>query len=282
MDDAGLPIVGVRMAEGRCGSTLLMELLATADEIVFDDRYPAEYRFASYFARMAGAMTEPFDQTRHAGVTPFFFGPEPVWGPIPFATEVIDRDALRPALLAQMWVAWSGAARARNPGARLYAEKLAVDVAALTEAGIPVWVVDLVRDPRDVLASIRSFTARGVDGFGRDGTVDEAAYVERFVATIERGFTRLLDVEPDVDRVLVRYEELVTELPAVAARLGAWLGVELDAARAAASWSAHGRHSTSPSPAASIGRWRRDLGAAEAAGIAERLGPLAARVGYEL
>ncbi|MEO1062440.1 MAG: hypothetical protein AAFZ07_13570 [Actinomycetota bacterium] len=196
MDDAGLPIVGVRLAEGRSGSTLLMGLLATSERIVFDDRYPAEYRFVSYFARVAEAMTEPFDERRHPGVTPFFFGPEPLWGPIPFETEVVELTALRRSLLRQMWVAWSGQARAARPAAELYAEKLAVDVRELVDAGLPVRAIDLVRDPRDVLASIRSFTDRGVDGFGREGVVDEQEYLHRFLATFERGLTAMLDPEP--------------------------------------------------------------------------------------
>ena len=41
------------MAENRSGSTMLIRLLATSDEVVFDRRYPAEYQFVSYFARMA-------------------------------------------------------------------------------------------------------------------------------------------------------------------------------------------------------------------------------------
>ena len=47
-----------------------MQLLGTDSRVVFDRKYPAEYRFLSYFARIAGSMTEPFDSDRHVGVTP--------------------------------------------------------------------------------------------------------------------------------------------------------------------------------------------------------------------
>ena len=37
---------------------------------------------------------------------------------------------------------------------------------------IGIRVIDLVRDPRDVLASIRAFTSAGVDGFGLGTLLD--------------------------------------------------------------------------------------------------------------
>jgi hypothetical protein len=166
-DAGGLPVIGLRLMEGRTGSTLLMQLLGTSQAVVFDRRYPAEYRFLSYFARVAEQMTEPFDPERHLSVTPFFFGPRPSWGPVPFTSDVVAIGSLAGPLVHDMWRAWSRQALARNPNARYYAEKLAVPVDTIRRAGLDVRVVDVVRDPRDVLASIRAFTARGIDGFGR-------------------------------------------------------------------------------------------------------------------
>ena len=182
--EVGLPLVCVRVAEGRCGSTLLMQLLATSPAIVFDDRYPAEYRFASYFARVAEMMTEPFDEARHPGATPFFFRDSPVWGPVPFGSDVVDVAALRPAMLRSMWTAWSDAASAERPHARYYAEKIAVPLEVLTGAGLACRVIDLVRDPRDMLASIRSFSERTAGGFGRRPGQAEHEYVVEFIDRI--------------------------------------------------------------------------------------------------
>jgi hypothetical protein len=67
-----------------------MNLLDTSPEIAFDRRYPAEYRIGSYLARMACAMTEPLDEQRHQGVTDFFFGAQPSWCPMPFASDPLD------------------------------------------------------------------------------------------------------------------------------------------------------------------------------------------------
>jgi hypothetical protein len=50
-----------------------------------------------------------------------------------------------------IWSAWSEGARSGQPALRWYAEKLAVDIRQIDEASIPLRVIDLVRDPRDVL-----------------------------------------------------------------------------------------------------------------------------------
>ena len=166
-----LPIVGIRPLSGRTGTTLLMNLLGTSPQIAFDRRYPAEYRVASYLARTAWAMTEPFDDSRHQGVTDFFFGEEPSWVPMPFASDALEVDAWRPSLLRAMWSSASEAMLAVRPDAKWYAEKLAVEEVALIDAGIPVLRVDLVRDPRDILASRRAFRAGGTEGWAREAGV---------------------------------------------------------------------------------------------------------------
>ena len=277
-----MPVVGVRLVEGRCGSTLLMRLLATNPQIVFDDRYPAEYRFLSYFARLSQMMTEPFDESVHIGVTPFFFGSEPVWGPIPFRSELLAAEDLTAPLLRGLWAGWSSGVRAQHPEAAYYAEKLAVEVEPVVAAGIPLRVIDLVRDPRDVLASIRAFTAGGIDGFGRTPGMPESEYLTRFVATQRTGLARVLRTPDDIDRIIVRYEDLVTDLAGQAERIGDWLGFELDHATGEGTGELLRQHMTAPSPEASVGRWRHDLDPDEARRIGDALRDLLAPFGYEL
>lgn len=190
-NDASVPVVGIRLAEGRSGSTLLMQLLASSPEIVFDDRYPSEYRFLSYFGRVASMMTEPFDEQRHVGVTPFFFGDAAQWGPVPFSSDVVEIEALRAPMFGAMWDAWSQVARSRHPSMRYYVEKLAIEAEMIAAAAIPLRVIDLVRDPRDVLASINAFTRGGMDGFGRSAQQSDAEYVDTFVATFGDGLERM-------------------------------------------------------------------------------------------
>lgn len=282
-DAAPLPVLGVRLAEGRSGSTLLMQLLATGPGVVFDRRYPAEYRFLSYFARTAAMLTEPFDEERHVGVTPFFFGDRPQWGPIPFATDLVDVGRLERPILRHLWLAWSEEIRRSQPDATVYAEKLAVDVPTVAAAGVPIRVIDLVRDPRDVVASIRAFTATGMDGFGRHPGIDERRFLGDFLRRYGAGLAAMADPLPDgIDRILVRYEDLARDLTVEADRLGDWAGLDLDAAPVEHSRDAYRHHRTTDTVEESIGRWRRDLLPGEADLIADRLAEQLRPFGYDL
>jgi hypothetical protein len=277
-----LPVIAVRPGEGRSGSTLLMQLLATSPEIVFDTRYPAEYRFLSYFARMAAQMTEPFDERRHIGVTPFFFGPGPGWGPVPFETEVVDVGRLGVPLLGSMWEAWTKEALAARPDARYYAEKIAVPIDAFVEAGIDLRVIDLVRDPRDVLASIRDFTSSGMDGFQRRSDQTEDEYADGFIARVRHHLVSMQQIPDGMARIVLRYEDLVRDLRGTADRIGSWLGVELDADAVLGQREAYRHHMTTASTEESIGRWKRDLAPPEAERIASALRPILKPLGYDI
>jgi hypothetical protein len=279
LDDDPLPIIAIKMLHGRTGSTLLMQLLATSPEIIFDDRYPAEYRFLSYFRRIAEEMTAPFDQEQHRGVTDFFFSEEFAFAPVPFQTNVLNIGELCDPLVRGMWLACSAAIRHHHPGARYYAEKLAVPVEGL-RASVPLRVIELVRDPRDVLCSIRAFTAAGQgDGFGAPDATAQAQFVPVFLDEIEANLEEMLEDDPA--NLLLRYEEMVEDLHGVADRLGSWLGVELDADQVIVNRPAYQHHITSTSVEASLLRWKRELPAAEAEMITSRLRKTLRRLGYE-
>lgn len=94
---------GDQAAVGPDGDHPCDDLLGTSPEIAFDRRYPAEYRIGSYLVRMSERMTESFDEGEHVGVTDFFFGPQPAWGPLPFFSDALDVDTWRPRLLRAMW-----------------------------------------------------------------------------------------------------------------------------------------------------------------------------------
>ena len=280
LDEDPLPIIAIKMLHGRTGSTLLMQLLATSPEIVFDDRYPSEYRFLSYFRRIAEEITEPFDQDRHRGVTEFFFSGDFEFGPVPFQTSVLNVGELRDPLVQGMWSACSAAIRRQHPQARYYAEKLAVPVDDSLRASVPLRVIELVRGPRDVLCSIRAFTAAGQgDGFGAPDVTAQAQFVSVFVDEIEENLEGMLQDEPA--NLLVRYEEMVEDLHRFADRLGTWLGVELDADSVIANRPAYQHHITSTSVESSLLRWKRELSAAEAEVITSRLQKTLRQLGYE-
>ena len=275
-----LPVVGLRLLDGRVGSTLLMQLLGTADEVVFERRYPeGEYRYLSYCLRQATWVRIPWESAVHPGVTDLHFGPDDRTGPLPFTPTLVDPARLGPAMLEGMWAAVSAELRRTTPTAAWYAEKLAGDTKVLFDSAIPLQVVDLVRDPRDVFRSIRAFSA-GEPAFGRRHDQSDNDFLDR-MALVHRSRLRAVASTPEqVRRILVRYEDLVGDLPGTARRLEALLGVRLDPDRVHAARAGYGHHVTTASAAESVGRWRRELSPDQATRLWDLLGPELEALGY--
>jgi len=142
-------------------------------------------------------------------------------------------------------------------------------------------MIDCVRDPRDVLASIRLFAAKtGVDGFGRRSGETEASYVTRFLERFAGKLDGMVQTPAAMERMVIRYEDLVKDIGAVAASLGDWLGLSLDASVEERSRSENASHLTTDTPEQSVGRWRRDLTPDEAEAVWTALGPKLLRYGY--
>ncbi len=271
-------MVGLRLLEGRVGSTLLMQLLASAPELVCDRRYPVgEYRYLSYCVRVAGQMGTPFDPERDVGLTEMLFGPSDRTGPLPWEAEALSVEALGPRALRALWEACSAGFRERGPSSRWYAEKLACPVEPIVAAEIPLRVVDVVRDPRDVVASMIAFGERsGSWGFGRTPGETDDEWIAGLIRTFATRIDRML--APGAGSTLLRYEDFAVDLHGPADLLGRMLDVHLDADAARA--QRPGNHVTTSSAEESIGRWRRDLAPDLADAIWSSLGPRLEALGY--
>ena len=144
----------------------------------------------------------------------------------------------------------------------------------------------LVRDFRDMIASMRAYNARkGFGDFGRETAQSDATWL----AELRRGVIALRDAwrERGDPSSLVRYEDLVRDPDATLPPLLASLGLDtapetvsrLIAAAAPDAPELRG-HGTAGSPDASIGRWRHDLPPELLAAVEETFGDLLQEFGY--
>lgn len=283
-----LPIIVVRHPEGRVGTTLLMQLLATSEEVVMDRLYPFEHDYLQYLVHFTTQVGTTYERGRDWNSDDVLADLKAVagqrGGPLPFTPLSVDLPLLQRNALRKLWEAFSETAAARASRApRYYAEKWRVGIDPLLDAGLTVIPVDLVRDPRDVFASIRAFNkARGFPAFGRLEDQSEAEYLQTRIDQWKLLLPQMNRPLRGVHPVLVRYEEMVADLPGFAARLGGRLGLSLDAARVEADRWRFRQHMTSESAARSVGRWRRDLTASESRAIETGLGPEMIRLGYSV
>lgn len=260
MHEPPLVPVLLQLVSGRGGSTLLMQLLGTSEAVAFDRTYPFENRYLAYLLHLFGPLGVAFDPDRDVPQATMLQRPPGVFGPIPFAADM-DLAALQHAMLRHAWEAFTEVTRTERPGARWYAEKMTGDFRLVGEAGIEHRILQIVRDPRDVFASVTAFDRqRGFFGFGRVEGQSDDEFLGQWIAQVRRrtqDLTHQLATHPSVERV--RYEDLVRDLAGTAARLGAWLGVELRADVVEAATADFRHHMTSPDPASSVGRWRETL-----------------------
>jgi hypothetical protein len=270
----------IRLLEGRVGSTLVMQLLGSAPEVAFDRVYPFEHSYLTYFTRLAGRISAPCSPENN--MVEFLYGDTTRIGPLPFRAEQIACDELASNALRGVWHAFSESMRAATSSARFYAEKYWGDVTPVVAAGLDPVVVDLIRDPRDVVASVRAFNIKtGRELFGRRQAQDERDHLRRMLAGMSFRLREFAVALP-VTHLVIRYEDLVSDLPNEVSRLQDALGVTLDVDAVQKARPEAAQHMTSASPESSVGRWAHDLSAADVEAVEKLMGSAMAELGYSL
>jgi hypothetical protein len=147
---------------------------------------------------------------------------------------------------------------------RYYAEKhLNTRMVNLDELP-PVRLVAVLRDPRDTYVSIEAFRKKRRDAgqavrMGRHAGETDQAWLAGFLRR-QRGRLSWIERAMKEETALVlRYEDLVLDLPQQASRIEDWLDVGLEPAAVAKDDRLRASHVSADTPESSIGRWRREL-----------------------
>jgi hypothetical protein len=286
---------------GRDGTTLMMQLLGTSPRITFDRVPPFEHRYFAYlleWARLLG-RTEWDAATWNDGALvqrAFDRRGGNLVGPPPWAErELIDGGGDGEMWTAVLSAVWSEFSRRAAKATADRTGGSPADVAYHAEKCIAAWrlqgdaaevvaveVIPLVRDPRDVwLSTIEFDRRRGFYGFGRLDGESEADYLSRFMQIHRWRLTEMGDWMRRTDTPVVRYEDLVLDLEAEAAKLEDRLGVELDPAAVIAATQGFRDHMTSATAELSAQRWRREMTAEVRDRFRRDLGDQMAAFGYE-
>jgi len=275
----------------RDGSTLMMRLLASSRQIAVGGAYPYEQKLFAYLWRWSRLVTRPdWDEDEWA---PHELGSitqerdTSVLGPPPWRRrELIDGvDPAEPSFSDRCFdFAWREFSRRATAATRVKHRDADADVRYYAEKHLNTWLLDrgelppfrlivLLRDPRDTYASLLAFREAAKAELGQRHATGEGDYLRQFIERQRDRLRWIARLEEGPETALVRYEDLVRDLPGVAGRLGAWLAAPLDADEVAADRRVGWVHRTAPSTEESIGRWRRDLPADVAETIGRELRP---------
>ena len=245
--------------QGRTGTTALMKLLSTSNEVFCDSVYPYEKRYLTYWAKLAELLNRDIGyseftiedlanfEVSRLGRFPWYYDDRYAgrnWPPSP-------RD-----WLAVFWQGFTALARKSNQNARFYAEKSSAWLPALVSQAFPTEIVYLFRDPRDVFISAQMFHARST-GFlsGLEDPTDENELAHRIAFAFIQIFENYAFGRNRSDAMCLKYEDYVVSLESKVAELENRFGLRLDIAESQREWS---QHSTAPSLASSVHRWQKE------------------------
>jgi hypothetical protein len=275
----------------RDGSTLMMRLLASSPQIAVGGSYPFEQKFFAYLWRWSRLLTRTeWDDAEWA---PQDLGSmlqerdTSLLGPPPWRRrELLDGTRPEdPSMSAACFeFAWRELSRRATAATRVGHRDPEADVRYYAEKHLNSWLLNraelpplrlivLLREPRDTYASLIAFRQAAKVELGQRHATDEEDYLRQFISRQRDRLRWIAGLRERPETTIVRYEDLVRDLPGVAARLETWLDVKLDREGVASERRMGWVHRTAPSTDESIGRWRRDLPADVADAIGRELGP---------
>jgi sulfotransferase family protein len=274
----------VESPTGRCGTTLMMQLLGTSSSVAFDRVYPFEIRYLSYLVRWAFVATSDQPPDTQWNSNSLMSAVANMVGPFPNAqAKYWQADSMSRGVFAASWELFSQTVRDQDGSHVLfYAEKSPRWLSDGLEGLLPHHLILLVRDPRDIFVSQEAFNRkRGYLGFLRAAGEKDKQFENRFATTMRQRLDDFVERSQTPHSLLIRYEDMIRDLKATAARLSRAIGIDLHANEVAAMVEKFRHHMTSESPEQSVGRWRREMHPRYAARLSAELTSQLSSLGYD-
>jgi len=286
----------------RDGSTLMMRLLGSSPQIAVEMSFPYERKYFAYLWRWAQLLDRedwPEQQWGPSALgsltqvrTAALHGPPP-WLPRPLIRSASEEPSMAQTCFELAWREFSRrAARehrselgpaAGDAGPVLYYAEKHLNTWKVPLAQLPpVKVIVLLRDPRDSWVSINAVNEiRGGGTLGRDRAGSAEEHLDQVIRRQRERLRWIAELQERDEIPIVRYDDLVLDMPGTAERIGSWLGVKLDAEATGRDKSFRSRHMTAATPEQSVGRWRDELDPQVAERFTRDLGPELRAVGIE-
>ncbi|WP_288130898.1 sulfotransferase [Microbulbifer sp.] len=272
---------------GRSGSTLLMQVLGSSSNVIFDREYPFEKRHLTYLHRVASVASSESSNGEDWNPDVLFDSALKRVGPIPYKeTSIVDRESLRLDYLLRLWNGFSAQAKSKalddiNLDLPLYyAEKVVHDICEDVNQTLEAKNLFLLRDPRDEFLSVKSFNQkRGFYGFGWEENDSDESYAVRLCDMRKKFMVHVAELKADDRKMFVKYESFMEDPLGYTEKIGDWLGLELDYRKVLENRESVRQHITSSEGSV---RWKRELSDSLKGIFSCRLGEELSALGYEV
>jgi len=267
---------------------MMMELLASNPNIVFDKVYPFEVRFLAYFVKMAQKVEGQND--------PKTWNPETLFdqnftefGKFPHKkSQIIDLEVFKSDFFKSSWNNFSRKVLANQPNVTLekpiyYAEKAPFFVPEYLNKKMFCKNLILLRDPRDEFLSIKAFNKkRGFLAFGWQQEDTDETFAVKF-CNQRKSFLKFFNkVENDKRRFKIRYEDFIEAPHENATSMSDWLSLKLDPSFVFKGQEEFKHHMTSNSMESTIYKWKKEMSPTLNNIFKDKIGKELSDIGYEI
>lgn len=271
---------------GRTGSTLLMQILGTSDQILFEKEYPFEHRYLTYVYNSARMIAESPRADDDWNNDVLFQCRSSSIGALPYGiTNTLETDKLASYVFVSLWEQFSRSmrevARCEYGQEYFYAEKVPSECADYANEYLGARNIFLLRDPRDEMVSIMSFNKkRGFRSFGWTEQDTDVSYAQKMCSNRRFFMQHMHNAKDGKRRINVRYEDLISKGQEEVERISDWAGVTMSFDTAMSNSEIQSRHMTSKDSASSVERWRSELSKEVQNIFSHELGEELSNLGY--
>ncbi|GAL24223.1 hypothetical protein JCM19239_3926 [Vibrio variabilis] len=278
----------VRLIHGRCGSTLLMQLLSSNRNVISERLYPYEHRYLTYLHSLTKAISAEHDKEWND--ESLLRGKRNLVGPLPYNNvSIFDKNNLSMKSFSALTRVFLSSIHDTNSSELMvdqpvyYPEKISGPAADSCNASLDCKSVFLIRDPRDIFLSIRNFNSkRNYKSFNwKEGQTD-LEYATWLCNSFLPFLKHYNNIDDTANRVKVRYEDMIVNPMVVTSKLSDWLGLELDYGYVENNMKQMSHHMTSKNPQDSLYRWKTEMSQELQLIFSNTLGEELAKAGYEI
>lgn len=244
---------------------MMMELLASNPNIVFDKVYPFEVRFLAYFVKMAQKV-EGLNDPQNWNPESLFNSNFKSFGKFPYGkSELIELEEFKSDFFRSSWSSFSEKVLKNKPEVDFdkpvyYAEKTPFFVPDYLNKKMACKNLILLRDPRDEFLSIKAFNLkRGFLAFGWQKEDTDETFANKF-CNQRKGFLSFFSrVQNDKQRFKIKYEDFVEAPNQNADNISDWLNLKLDTLSVLKGQEDFKHHMTSNNIENTIYKWKNEM-----------------------